>query len=341
MANHKKPRGNRPQSAPRSNSNSSRPRGLKPPRDNSNGAAAVSDSDPSMAQSFLPFCAHCEKQIVVPNTSILFCSEKCKRKDEAKSPGQGYSYTSFGMTPPYSADPIEGTAPSRNYVQPLSPTRPVRGFDEDSLSRSMVSMNINTYTPESSRPNSGTTSPVDCTPGSPTGSTNSSNIYQPPRRPQHLRAMTSGAISTLSSISTTSHAVPVPTQYQYGGQQRPLPPLHRPHPFSTSPRSIDLVTPYMSGPVSPRAEPITTQYRRSSHHGEDERAHRERKNSDVAAAAAATAPRGSLRTLFNFDAIRGEPYVPEAAATSPEKYLTYSNGTPILARMSPTAVHFR
>jgi len=56
MANHKKTRGNRPQSAPRTNSNGSRPRGLKPPRDStSNGAAAVSDSDPSMAQSFLPF----------------------------------------------------------------------------------------------------------------------------------------------------------------------------------------------------------------------------------------------------------------------------------------------
>jgi len=272
----------------------------------------------------------------VPNTSILFCSEKCKRKDEAKSPGQGYSYTSFGMTPPHSADPVEGMAPSRNYVQPLSPTPPVRGFEDFSLSRTMAAMNINTYTPESSRPNSGTTSPVDCAPGSPTGSTNSSNIYQPPRRPQHLRAMTSGSIATLGNISTTPHAVPVPTQYQYGGQQRPLPPLHRPHPFSTSPRSIDLVTPYTSGPVSPRAEPIT-QRRRLSHHGEDERAHRERKTSDVAAAAA---PRGNLRTLFNFDAIRGEPYVPEAA-TSPEKYLTYSNGTPILARMSPTAVHFR
>lgn len=34
-----------------------------------------------MASSFLQFCAMCEKQIVVPNSSILYCSESCRRRD--------------------------------------------------------------------------------------------------------------------------------------------------------------------------------------------------------------------------------------------------------------------
>lgn len=286
-----------------------------------------------MAQSFLPFCAHCEKQIVVPNTSILFCSEKCKRKDQLKSQAipihQGFampSYSAYNNTPPFSLDTADGPPP-KNYVQPLSPTPPrsVSAFDEYAYHNHhhLHHRSMAPYTPESSRPSSGTASPT----GSPP---NASNIYQPPRRPSHHRSMTAG--QSLSSIST---AVPVPTQYQYGGQ-RPLPPLHRPHPFSTSPRSIDLVTPYTSTPsamASPRAEPITTPAcspdedttrRRSSYYDSE---------------------RGGLRTLFDFDAIRGKPYVPEpvSAATSPDsRYdLTYSNGAPILARMSPTAVRMR
>lgn len=291
-----------------------------------------------MAQSFLPFCAHCEKQIVVPNTSILFCSEKCKRKDQARSPSVPINmppYNPYGITPPMTplSHELDGLLP-RNYVQPLSPTPPRSGsapaFEDYPLVRSMSAMSINTYTPEPSRPNSGSASPIDLQPSSPS---NSSNIYQPPRRPvQHMRTMTAGSLATMSSYSAAphsgAHGAPVPTQYQYGGQQRPLPPLHRPHPFSTSPRSIDLVTPYVSTPVSPRAEPITTAYRRSIQ--DDDKGYDSRRASG-----------GSLKTLFNFDAIRGEPYVPEVTATSPDRYLTYSNGTPILARMSPTSVHMR
>ncbi|MCJ1340850.1 hypothetical protein MMC09_006146 [Bachmanniomyces sp. S44760] len=44
------------------------------------------DDDDSMATSFLQFCAMCEKQIVVPNNSILYCSESCRRKDACKVP---------------------------------------------------------------------------------------------------------------------------------------------------------------------------------------------------------------------------------------------------------------
>jgi len=37
-----------------------------------------------MAASFLQFCATCEEQITIPNNSILYCSERCRRRDSLK-----------------------------------------------------------------------------------------------------------------------------------------------------------------------------------------------------------------------------------------------------------------
>ncbi|MCJ1478134.1 hypothetical protein MMC13_006810 [Lambiella insularis] len=45
---------------------------------------APEEEDKEMATSFLQYCAMCEKQIVVPNNSILYCSESCRRKDACK-----------------------------------------------------------------------------------------------------------------------------------------------------------------------------------------------------------------------------------------------------------------
>ncbi|MCJ1370893.1 hypothetical protein MMC20_002107 [Loxospora ochrophaea] len=47
--------------------------------------AEKDDDDDDMAMSFLQYCAFCEKQIVVPNNSILYCSESCRRKDGSKA----------------------------------------------------------------------------------------------------------------------------------------------------------------------------------------------------------------------------------------------------------------
>ncbi|KAF8533799.1 hypothetical protein BDD12DRAFT_467976 [Trichophaea hybrida] len=237
-------------------------------------------------------------------------------------------YNPYGITPPHSQEFL-GSTPPKDYTQHFSSTPPRSiSFDECTLSGSMAAMNI--YTPASSQPNSRDASPTDASSGSPT---NNSNVYHPSRRPQHLRTMTAGSILTLTPNFSTSHAsVQVPTQYQYG-QQRPLPPLHRPHPFSSSPRSIDLVTPYMSTFISPRTDPITASCHSPIREETDQEKHTPQ--------SPASAPHRSLKTLFNFDAIRGEPYSAEVSATSPDKYLTYSNGTPILARMSPTSVHFK
>ncbi|KAL8683964.1 MAG: hypothetical protein Q9224_006647 [Gallowayella concinna] len=44
----------------------------------------LDDDDPEdddMATSFLQFCVTCDQQILVPNNSLLYCSERCKRMD--------------------------------------------------------------------------------------------------------------------------------------------------------------------------------------------------------------------------------------------------------------------
>ncbi|MCJ1399085.1 hypothetical protein MMC11_002287 [Xylographa trunciseda] len=62
------------------------------------------DEDDGMAASFLQYCAMCEKQIIVPNNSILYCSESCRRKDgnktfAADSYLKGYSTTTMPTSP--------------------------------------------------------------------------------------------------------------------------------------------------------------------------------------------------------------------------------------------------
>ncbi|QIX00313.1 hypothetical protein AMS68_005830 [Peltaster fructicola] len=47
-------------------------------------AEDTDDEDEDMA-SFLQFCATCEKQIVTPAITVLYCSEACRRRDSTKS----------------------------------------------------------------------------------------------------------------------------------------------------------------------------------------------------------------------------------------------------------------
>ncbi|KAL8775380.1 MAG: hypothetical protein Q9209_000388 [Squamulea sp. 1 TL-2023] len=45
------------------------------------GEVIACDGDDNMAMSFLQFCVTCDRQILVPNNSLLYCSERCKRMD--------------------------------------------------------------------------------------------------------------------------------------------------------------------------------------------------------------------------------------------------------------------
>ncbi|KAJ5202552.1 hypothetical protein N7449_004631 [Penicillium cf. viridicatum] len=71
--------------------------------------------------SFLNFCAMCENQITVPNNTLLYCSESCRRKDSCKPLSASLpsmSSMSSNTTPPTSP-PLS----PRTIVAPLTPTR--------------------------------------------------------------------------------------------------------------------------------------------------------------------------------------------------------------------------
>ncbi|RPA95933.1 hypothetical protein L873DRAFT_1265095 [Choiromyces venosus 120613-1] len=235
-----------------------------------------------MATSFLPFCAHCENQILVPNTLILYCSEKCRRKDQSKPPPLSptlASSTPFHYTPPPSH---VIPSPSRNYVEPSMPTAPRAPLPTPPSPQ----LHPIFYSSSSSSSFSASATQEPTTPylpSSPTSLPSSpSSMYAPLRRPPIRTASTS--------------------QYH----TRPLPPLHNPGSYSSSPRSIELVTPFMeeennrnnTGPCSLPTKEFEEQV-------------------------------GSLKTLFNFDRIRGRPTFSEAN-TPAERSPPVRNG--VLAR---------
>ncbi|KAF7714518.1 Uncharacterized protein PECH_008407 [Penicillium ucsense] len=106
-------------------------------------ATATADDDLDMAASFLNFCATCERQITVPNNSILYCSESCRRKDSAKplsaslSPTASFStnynhhhhssspYSNTHLTPVTmpASPPTSPSLSPRTIVAPMTPTR--------------------------------------------------------------------------------------------------------------------------------------------------------------------------------------------------------------------------
>ena len=91
-----------------------------------------------MAYPFLPFCgisfpgsnpclAVCQKQIAVPNNSLLYCSEKCKREDSlSSSPSSSHrSFSSANLAEFRQSPNAMSFEPSRKeqWGIPPSPTR--------------------------------------------------------------------------------------------------------------------------------------------------------------------------------------------------------------------------
>ncbi|KAJ5478401.1 hypothetical protein N7530_003910 [Penicillium desertorum] len=77
------------------------------------------DTDFDMA-SFLNFCAMCENQITVPNNTLLYCSESCRRKDSCKPLSASLpSMSSMSSTTPPTSPPLS----PRTIVAPMTPTR--------------------------------------------------------------------------------------------------------------------------------------------------------------------------------------------------------------------------
>ncbi|KAJ5972519.1 uncharacterized protein N7479_002437 [Penicillium vulpinum] len=78
------------------------------------------DTEFDMA-SFLNFCAMCENQITVPNNTLLYCSESCRRKDSCKP--LSASLPSMSSMSSTSTPPASPPLSPRTIVPPMTPTR--------------------------------------------------------------------------------------------------------------------------------------------------------------------------------------------------------------------------
>ncbi|KAK7538558.1 life-span regulatory factor-domain-containing protein [Phyllosticta citribraziliensis] len=200
------------------------------------------DDDDLMAASFLNFCTVCEKQIIVPNNSILYCSESCRKKDNTKE-------LSFEPSPPptpYASFFFDDTSPSRDIVPPRSPTvapakRLSYGFSDASEDES------DWHDIEKPRPQE--TEATRYLRSFPRSSTELD--LRRPVRPTHNRANTAMVLPTTHSAAPSLSHTPTSTlsvSMPYTPSSRPL--LPRRHPHSTSSRngSIDLVNPFVTAP---------------------------------------------------------------------------------------------
>ncbi|KAK6341304.1 hypothetical protein TWF696_008383 [Orbilia brochopaga] len=288
-------------------------RGIPPPslsaiaaRDSRASAAAAAELiDPLMAASFLPFCAHCEKQIVIPNHGVLYCSEACRRRDRdtkshpipisGSAPLQQQQHGALGSwnTPPLSPrlGYMDNIAPP-NLIAPTSPTS-ARSIP---LSRTTSSPGDHaSFSPPSDpiplhrRSAYEMSYPSMSAPSSPT---NSSGVYLHSKRPPHLPRN-----NTFTSVPSLAHS-PANSSFT-----RPLPPLHNPFSssFSSSPRSIDLVTPISSITSQPAGMASTSAANGTS---SSEQMYEKK------AISSSTHGQGSLKKLFNFDGMRAPPQQP-------------------------------
>ncbi|RVD85640.1 uncharacterized protein DFL_003956 [Arthrobotrys flagrans] len=328
---------------------SSSSRGLPPPTSSAIAArekkasdrAAEAEIDPLMAASFLPFCSFCEKQIVIPNNGILYCSEACRRRDRdtksnpnsvpisGSAPLQHHGGFGSWSTPPISprlgyadiAPPnlIAPSSPTSAHSIPLARTVSNPSGDYGHVSFSPPSDSI----PLHRRPAYEMSYPSMSAPPSPTSS---SGVFLPSKRPHHLprnNTFTSApSLANSPATSTSSHGAYNPYQ---GNLARPLPPIRNPYSYShnSSPRSIDLVTPISSitsqpadmasmGP--PATIPEQQVYEKQTFYNQGQ-------------------GQGSLKKLFNFEGMRAPPQPimrsspMVSRAASPAPYMTASRSS--------------
>ncbi|KAJ8102004.1 hypothetical protein POJ06DRAFT_248482 [Lipomyces tetrasporus] len=159
--------------------------------------------------SFLPYCTVCDKQLTVPNNNILYCSEKCRRKDARAA--RKVSPAALGTPPSWSSTSLASTGsyPSGPGFQ-LSPSA---SQYSDELSQATHSRSIAALS---------STPPLR---------NNGSNVDLP------------GSYTSASAMLIAK-----------GSRQR-----HPNSVYSSSPRSIDLVSPFVRSP--PASDPgSTSQY---------------------------------------------------------------------------------
>ncbi|KAF2084089.1 hypothetical protein K490DRAFT_59892 [Saccharata proteae CBS 121410] len=268
------------------------------------------DDDEVMAASFLNFCATCEKQIIVPSNSVLYCSESCRRKDTSKS-------FSHDLSPPqtpfsFSRFSFDDLPVARDIVTPRSPTtlpshRLSYGFSEpsedDSDSNHSEAARYLRSFPRANSTNS-------------TNSTTDTTSAKPTHRPRYSRSSTSG-INTSSNAPSLSH-----TPTSTASMSMPYTPsartLRHPSTSYTANAHRDLVTPN-PGPTNPSIAASTTAPSASSsfHHWSLKSAPSCQISTGIAdgeldgfsyeKTPIASPGQGSLKQLFAFSAMQAPP----------------------------------
>ncbi|KAI9737045.1 MAG: hypothetical protein M1834_000635 [Cirrosporium novae-zelandiae] len=217
-----------------------------------------------MDSSFLQYCATCEKQIVVPNSSMLYCSESCRKKDSAKP----ITYPMASPTSTYSPfDPdTTCTTPPRNVVTPRSPTTPVtrippqlhdfkQDLDPTEWKPKVVGRTGNSEALQYLSKYHHSTSSLN----------NAGGVA--PQRHLFARSSTTsmaGLVTPpLTTASTASSSLSTSPPYSFA--MRPLAPRHNPFSYYAA-KSIDLVTPHATAGLTeltafsvPHALPMNTQ----------------------------------------------------------------------------------
>lgn len=229
----------------------------------------VVDEEDDMGSSFLQYCAMCEKQIVVPNNSILYCSEDCRRKDGCQAPASS----------PY----LPLFSPSLNPYTSGEDSEDILGLKARNTSASQRSSDssLSTRIPPLAHEGKSDLDPSEWKPNlSPHSSSEafqylsqfhrSSASLAPVRRPalQTRRTTASVAITTpsLSHTPTTSASSDeslAGTPYEF--VTRPLLPRHDPmYSASAGTKSVDLVIPHIPSAFSVPVSDIAVDTKLSS-----------------------------------------------------------------------------
>ncbi|KAL9052987.1 MAG: hypothetical protein Q9162_005043 [Coniocarpon cinnabarinum] len=95
------------------------------------GSSSHHADEEDMSSTFQQFCATCDTLIVVPNASILYCSEACRRKDSSLAPPQSPNRIAV--------DDVARQEP--DLIPPLSPTEIKRSSFLPTSKDSAISLN--------------------------------------------------------------------------------------------------------------------------------------------------------------------------------------------------------
>ncbi|KIW02144.1 hypothetical protein, variant [Verruconis gallopava] len=196
-----------------------------------------------MAASFLQYCATCEKQIVTPSNSILYCSESCRRKDHTHIPSYDtYAAQSPPMTPLQSSSSWD-KFPMHDIVPQRSPT--VNQYALNRYSYSSFSEDETSFSEDEKHMEPRRESEAERQLRLFAEQAAESHSRTP--RPQYKRSSTNySSMSNAPSLSQSPTSTTAGMSFPYTPVSRPLPPRTNPT-YSTSfkfSKSIELVNPY-------------------------------------------------------------------------------------------------